>query len=112
MNIWSFLDGMIRHPPFVFVAILIAILVSHALKLAFEFITKRRQPNSLIITLEIMVVVVLAYLAIHLHVEKFVGGTTLQNEPFWMACLLVFFTLVSMFVYVLFKAAIQAQEEE
>ncbi len=115
MNVWQFLDGIIRHPPFVLIAIVIAILAAHALKIALEFITKRRQRNSLIITLEIMVVIVLGYLAIHLHVEKLVGGidsTSPQNEAFWMACLLVFFSIVSMIVYLIFRAILQEHKQD
>lgn len=115
MNFWEFLDKMIREPPWVLVLVLIAILVSHALKIVLEFVRKRRQPNALIISLETIVVIVLSYLALHLYLARHAGGgesTKLGNEPLLMTCLLVFFTLLSMLVYLFFKAAVQDQDSE
>lgn len=114
MTIWQFLDGIIRHPPLILVAIVIAILAAHALRIALEFISNRKHPNSLIITLEIIVVIVLAYVVIHLYAEKLIGAepTKSQYEPFLMACLLVFFTIISTLVYFFFRIAIQARDQE
>ena len=113
MDFWSFVDGIVRHPPLVLVAILIAILVAHALRMVLDFISKRQQSNSLIISLELIVVVVLGYLVIHLYVERVMDESSTEShyEPFLMTCLLVFFTIVSIFLYVLFKAAIPEHNE-
>jgi hypothetical protein len=114
MSIWQFLDGIIRHPPVIIVTILIAIVVAHALKLAFEFITHRPQPNSLIIILELFVVIILGYAAIHGYLEIPIDGaeSTSGHNPFWIACLLVFFTLVSIVLYIFYRAAIRNHNEE
>jgi|GEM_PF-6647345 predicted tellurium resistance membrane protein TerC len=114
MNVWQFLEGIVRNPPLILVAILIAIVAAHVLKLAFEFITKRPQPNSLIITLEIFVVIVLAYVVIHLYSEKLMRSESALNqyEPLMVVCLLIFFTIVSMIVYVFFRIAVQEQDRE
>lgn len=115
MDVWTFLDGIIRHPPLVLVAILVAILGAHVLNIALEFITKRRKKNSLIITLELMIVIVLGYMVIHLYVGRSLNPSEFQEwhrEPFWMAVLLAFFTLGSMFLYIFFRGLMGDQEHE
>jgi hypothetical protein len=109
---WGTVDQLIRHPPLWGVLIVFAILVSHALKDAIRLATDRPRPNALIISLELMVVFVLSYLSIHLYYEKFIGETksvSWHEEPLLMVGLLVFFTIVSMVIYVFFKA--QTDEE-
>lgn len=108
MNFWSYVDEIIKHPPLILVAILIAILAAHALKIVFDFINKRQQSNSLIISLELIVVLVLGYLVIHQYVERVMDESPTKShyEPFLTACLLVFFTIISMFIYFLFRATI------
>lgn len=115
MDAWTFLDGVIRRPPLVLVAILIAILGAHVLSIALEFITRRRQKNSLMITLELMIVIVLGYIVIHLYVGRSLNPAEFKewhSEPFWMAFLLIFFTLVSMFLYIFFRAITQNEEHD
>lgn len=114
MSPWQLLEGIVRHPPLILVAILITIIAAHVLKMAFEFITNRPQPNSLIITLEIFVVIVLAYVVIHLYSEKLIGSESSINqyEPLMVLCLLIFFTIVSMIIYLFFRVAVQEQDRE
>jgi hypothetical protein len=113
MSIWAFIDGIIRHPPLVLVAVFVAILCAHVLKLALEFITKRRQKNSLVITLELIVVIVLGYMVIHLYIARSLNPAEFSewySEPFWMCFLLIFFTLSSICLYILFRSTIQDQD--
>jgi hypothetical protein len=110
MGVWQFIDGIIRNPPRIVLAILVAILVAHVLKMTFEFISNRKQPNSLIITLELIVVIVLASLTAHLYFERAMTVTESHGtltETLLMVILLIFFTLISMVVYIFFRAAIK-----
>lgn len=102
MTSWEFVDKFLREPPWVIVLILVAILVSHAFKIVWEFFAKRPRSNALFITLETLVVIVLSYLSIHLYLSRYFERTQAPNwnyEPLLMTLILVVFTYLSLRLY-------------
>ena len=104
------LNSLIHNPPAIITAIFVAIVAAHVIHVVLKFISQKTQQNSLIITLEIIVVIVISYIALELYLKK-PSEKHSSIEPFLMVVLLVVFTLLSSFVYILFKAATREKDE-
>lgn len=96
---------LIETPPLWIIAIIVAILVGHALDIAFGFATRRQlRPGTVIVMLEVLVTCVLLYITVHAYIEE---GVHAPARPRWFDApiLLVLATILwlmfSMTVYLL-----------
>jgi hypothetical protein len=92
----------LRNPPSWIVAILMAVLTAHALDRLIEVVTRHRRQNGVIPILEIFIVMVLSFLAIHAYYEGEVTNAPHQewyDRPFALVIALVFFGLSSVGLY-------------
>ena len=106
MTFWGFVDGIIRNPPAILFIFVVAALVAHVFKIVLEFLTKRDQPNVVIATLEIILVIVLSYVILHLYLTKDVSQnepSPPHSDPLVLTYILVTFTIISMIIYFFFQ---------
>jgi len=91
-----------HQPPAWLAAVVVAIFVAHALDKLIEVATKRRGHNGLIPVLELFVVFVLGFLAIHAYFEGMLVGADHANwadQPFALVVALIGFALASAVLY-------------
>ena len=96
------IENLVRNPPSWIVAVVIAILTAHAIDKLVAFIARRRSHNGLIPILELFVVLVLSFLALHSYYEgmfKIVDQGPWYDRPFGLIVALVMYALGSMTLY-------------
>lgn len=101
------LPPWLLQPPGWICAIIVAVIVAHALKLVLEFFQEHRE-DSLIQALELLVTLVLAYLALEAYISGHVSEANKVTVPFYdqpiaLVAILVFFSLLSLILYLAFK---------
>ena len=74
------LNDVIHNPPSWIVAIIIALLTAHAIDTLIEYVARRRSHNGLIPILELFIVFVLGFLALHAHYE---GMLATEHHEGW-----------------------------
>ena len=96
------MSDIIRDPPSWIVAVVIAVLTAHAIEKLLEVLTRRKSHNGLIPILELFIVLVLSFLAIHSSYEETIKTANHQqwyDRPFALVGALVLFGLGSMWLY-------------
>ena len=97
---------LIHDPPSWIVAIVIAILTAHAINKLIEVVTRRPNHNGLIPILELFIVFVLSFLALHAYYEGMVtsaGHDLWYDRPIAIVAALVLFGLSSIALYIVSK---------
>jgi H+/Cl- antiporter ClcA len=103
------IDKFVHNPPSWIVAILIAGLTAHAIDKLIELVKKNRGRNGLIIILELFIVFVLGFLALHSYYEgmlKTEQPLSWDERPFALVVLLVLFALGSMALYIAYQNSV------
>src|SRR6266496_5540750 len=93
---------LLRNPPSWLFAIVIAVLTAHALDKLIEVVTRQRRQNGVIPILEIFIVMVLSFLAIHSYYEGALtsnGHQEWYDRPFALVIALVLFGFGSIGLY-------------
>ena len=104
------MSEIVRDPPSWFVAIMIALLAAHALDKLYGLIAKRRNQNGLIAILELFIVFVLSFLALHSYYEGILtahGSSDWYDRPFALVVALIVFGIGSMVLYVVSRVKIK-----
>jgi len=97
-------SAFIHNPPSWIVAVVIAVLSAHAIDKLVEVVTRRRGHNGLIPILELFIVFVLGFLALHSYYEGMVKTHehhAWYDRPFAIVVALVLYGLGSMALYIL-----------
>ena len=103
-------DNLVRNPPSWIVAVVIAILTAHAIDKLVEFVARRRSHNGLVPILELFVVLVLSFLALHSYYEgmfKTEDHDLWYDRPFGLIVALVVYALGSMALYLVSRTQFQ-----
>ncbi len=110
---------VIENPPYWILAVVVAVLAAHTLRSVLKFLLSLihisiQSPRALVAILELMVVVVLSLLLFHLLGDSAIHPNHPKeygdwyHDPFSMVCLLVFFVLVSLLIYILHEKMLPA----
>ena len=96
---------LISHPPYWIIAVLVAVLVSYSLGHILRVVRGPR-PNDPLLMLELLVTFGLLFLCVQRSIDQSVTDRPIASwleGPLPLACLLVYFTPVSMAVYTVFS---------
>jgi hypothetical protein len=97
----------VRNPPSWLVAVIVAVLVSHALDKLIEVVRQRPTHNGLVPIMELFSVFVLSFLALHAYYEgvfKGKGHSAWYEGPFALVVTLCVFALASIGLYLVLQA--------
>jgi protein-S-isoprenylcysteine O-methyltransferase Ste14 len=100
------MEELIRNPPSWIIAIIIALLTAHGIDKLIEVVTRRRNHNGLIPLLELFIVFVLSFLALHSYYEGMFKSEihNWYDRPFAVVVALVIFGLGSIALYVVSRS--------
>lgn len=97
----------IRNPPTWLLVIGISVLSAHALDKVIDVVNRHKGHNGLVPILELFVIFVLGFLAIHAYYEGIIKDRSeihWYDKPFALVGALVFYALGSMVLYVALRA--------
>ena len=108
----NMIDTIIWHPPLWFLTIISAILVAHVFRSIVNLVLSPRRANSgaLLVILELIGAMVLAYLTLHTYYAAMLGEShpdRWYDQPFMMLSVFVIFIFSSMVIYVLLRRALR-----